>query len=111
MLDNVFLDEQYMKQQNTLAALIPLGERTIESIFRSCGSHLAGQPADQQIEEVKVEHIIQDKVIEKTNFDVMLLAIDAKSKIKVIKEVRSMCGLGLKEAKDMVEKLPGLLSK
>ena len=38
-----------------------------------------------------------------------LSAIDPASKIKIIKEVRSMFNLGLKEAKDMVEKTPCVL--
>ena len=39
---------------------------------------------------------------EKTEFDVILLAAGDK-KISVIKEVRALTGLGLKEAKDLVE--------
>ena len=35
-----------------------------------------------------------------------LVKFDAASKIKVIKEVRAITGLGLKEAKDLVEKAP-----
>ena len=46
---------------------------------------------------------------EKQNYDVELFAIDAAQKIKIIKEVRSMFNLGLKEAKDMVEKTPCVL--
>lgn len=42
---------------------------------------------------------------EKSEFDVVLTAAGA-SKINVIKEVRSITGLGLKEAKDMVEGAP-----
>ena len=42
---------------------------------------------------------------EKTEFDVVLAAIGDK-KINVIKEVRSITGLGLKEAKDLVEGAP-----
>jgi len=42
---------------------------------------------------------------EKTEFDVILSAIGDK-KIQVIKEVRAMTGLGLKEAKDLVESAP-----
>ena len=42
---------------------------------------------------------------EKTDFDVVLSAAGA-SKINVIKEVRSITGLGLKEAKDLVEAAP-----
>ena len=44
-------------------------------------------------------------VEEKTEFTVMLLAAGDK-KIEVIKEVRAITGLGLKEAKDLVEGAP-----
>ena len=42
---------------------------------------------------------------EKTEFDVILTAAGA-NKIAVIKEVRTITGLGLKEAKDLVEGAP-----
>ena len=42
---------------------------------------------------------------EKTEFTVMLMAAGEK-KIEVIKEVRALTGLGLKEAKDLVEGAP-----
>ena len=42
---------------------------------------------------------------EKTEFDVVLTVAGA-SKINVIKEVRTITGLGLKEAKDLVEGAP-----
>ena len=42
---------------------------------------------------------------EKTEFTVMLAAVGDK-KIEVIKEVRALTGLGLKEAKDLVEAAP-----
>jgi large subunit ribosomal protein L7/L12 len=44
-------------------------------------------------------------VEEKTEFDVILTAAGEK-KINVIKEVRAITGLGLKEAKDLVEGAP-----
>ena len=43
---------------------------------------------------------------EKTEFDVILAGIDAAKKIGVIKVVRELTGLGLKEAKDLVEGAP-----
>mgnify|MGYP001148922693 CR=1 FL=1 len=44
---------------------------------------------------------------EKTEFDVVLTAVDAAQKIKVIKVVREVVsGLGLKEAKEIVEGTP-----
>ncbi|MCP4682111.1 MAG: 50S ribosomal protein L7/L12 [Desulfobacterales bacterium] len=44
--------------------------------------------------------------VEKTEFDVVLTSIGDK-KIQVIKAVRSITGLGLKEAKTMVDAAPG----
>ena len=44
-------------------------------------------------------------VEEKTEFDVVMTAFGAE-KIKVIKEIRGITGLGLAEAKAMVEKAP-----
>ena len=46
-----------------------------------------------------------EAVEEKTEFDVILAAAGEK-KINVIKEVRTITGLGLKEAKDLVESAP-----
>ncbi|KAI3451003.1 hypothetical protein Pfo_007668 [Paulownia fortunei] len=49
---------------------------------------------------------------EKTAFDLKLEGgFDAAVKIKIIKEVRACTDLGLKEAKDLVEKAPTLLKK
>lgn len=43
---------------------------------------------------------------EKTEFDVVLEEVPADKKIAVLKVVRSLTGLGLKEAKEMVEAAP-----
>jgi len=45
-------------------------------------------------------------VEEKTEFTPVLKAFDAAKKIAVIKEVRAVTGLGLKEAKELVEGAP-----
>ncbi|HGJ5858027.1 50S ribosomal protein L7/L12 [Arsenophonus nasoniae] len=47
---------------------------------------------------------------EKTEFDVILSAIGA-NKVAVIKAVRTATGLGLKEAKDMVESAPATIKE
>ncbi|KAI3983165.1 hypothetical protein MKX01_030887 [Papaver californicum] len=52
-----------------------------------------------------------DVVVEKVAFDLKLEKFDAAVKIKIIKEVRSFTDLGLKEAKDLVEKAPVVLKK
>jgi large subunit ribosomal protein L7/L12 len=47
----------------------------------------------------------EEEVEEKTDFDVILTAAGDK-KIQVIKEVRALTSLGLKEAKDLVDNAP-----
>ncbi|KAJ1420861.1 Ribosomal protein L7/L12 [Sesbania bispinosa] len=54
---------------------------------------------------------VEEKKAEKTAFDVKLEKFDASAKIKVIKEVRAFTNLGLKEAKDLVEKVPVVLKQ
>lgn len=46
---------------------------------------------------------------EKTSFKVVLKSFPAASKIKVIKEVRTILGLGLRESKTLVESAPATL--
>ena len=50
-------------------------------------------------------------VEEQTEFNVILKAFDESKKIAVIKEVRAVTGLGLKEAKDLVEGAPKTLKE
>ncbi len=50
-------------------------------------------------------------VEEKTEFDVVLTGFDAAAKIKVIKAVREITGLGLAEAKGAVEGAPTTLKE
>ena len=47
---------------------------------------------------------------EKTSFDVILKAAGA-NKLQVIKKVKELTGLGLKEAKDLVDKAPGTVKE
>jgi large subunit ribosomal protein L7/L12 len=49
---------------------------------------------------------VAEKPAEKTEFTVSLDSYDAAKKINVIKVVRELTGLGLKEAKDLVEGAP-----
>lgn len=53
----------------------------------------------------------EEKKQEKTVFELKLESYEAASKIKVIKEVRGFTDLGLKEAKDLVEKTPSIIKK
>ena len=73
------------------------------------GQAAGGAPAGDGAGAVAEEK--QEEAKEKTHFDIELTSFDATSKIKVIKEVRAIFGLGLKEAKEMVEGAPVWLKK
>ena len=53
----------------------------------------------------------EEKKPEKTVFEIKLESYEASAKIKIIKEVRGFTDLGLKEAKDLVEKTPSVLKR
>ena len=48
----------------------------------------------------------EEEVEEKTEFDLMLDEVPADKKIAILKVVRGLTGLGLKEAKELVESAP-----
>jgi large subunit ribosomal protein L7/L12 len=50
-------------------------------------------------------------VVEKTEFDVILKDAPADAKLKIVKEVKTVLGLGLKEAKDLVDGAPAPLKE
>lgn len=56
-------------------------------------------------------NVEEEVVVAKTSFDLKLTGFDSKDKIKVIKEIRAITGLGLKEAKELVEGVPKTIKK
>jgi len=74
-----------------------LGVSASAPVMAMAGGAAAGAPAEE--------------VEEKTEFDVILTEFEPKAKIKIIKEVRSITGAGLKDAKSMVETLPSTLKE
>ena len=79
-----------------------LGRKVFPGEFGGAGGAVGGGGEAAAVEEV---------VEEKTIFDLKLVGFDAKAKIKVIKEVRAIAGLGLKEAKELVESAPKVVQK
>eukprot|EP00879_Flechtneria_rotunda_P014318 GHRR01014958.1.p1 GENE.GHRR01014958.1~~GHRR01014958.1.p1 ORF type:complete len:186 (+),score=65.81 GHRR01014958.1:1619-2176(+) len=63
-----------------------------------------GMPAAPAAAAAPEQPVEQKK--EKTEFDVKLESFTPEGKIKVIKEIRAITNLGLKEAKELVEKAP-----
>jgi large subunit ribosomal protein L7/L12 len=54
---------------------------------------------------------VVEEVEEKTQFNVMLDEVPADKKIAVLKVVRTLTGLGLKEAKELVESAPKMVQE
>lgn len=51
------------------------------------------------------------KAPEKTAFDITLKMFPAETKIKLIKELRSVCGLSIQKAKTAIDKCPGVIAR
>ncbi|MCH7542621.1 MAG: 50S ribosomal protein L7/L12 [Proteobacteria bacterium] len=64
-----------------------------------------GVSATAPVAVVAAPAAAEEAAVEKDEFDVVLASYGEK-KINVIKEVRALTGLGLKEAKDLVEAAP-----
>ena len=96
----------WFKQQELMAQLGPF--------MGSMGGMGGGGGATPQ-QAAKAEEPVKAaepaKPTEKTHYDIELVKFDQAQKIKVIKEVRALFGLGLKEAKDVVEGCPVWLKK
>ncbi|SCU80680.1 LAME_0B04170g1_1 [Lachancea meyersii CBS 8951] len=71
------------------------------------GAVPAGGAAPAAVEEAKEEEVKEEKTI----FSIKLESFDAKSKPKVIKEVKNLLGLSLVEAKKFVEAAPKVLKE
>nr|AYO28233.1 ribosomal protein L12 [Synura sphagnicola] len=54
---------------------------------------------------------VAEAVEEKTQFDVILDSVPADKKIAILKIVRNVTGLGLKESKDIVDNVPKVLKE
>lgn len=62
------------------------------------------------VEEAAPEPVKEKKKVEKNSFDVKLAAYKPDIKIKLIKELRAVTNLALKEAKDAIDKAPGIVA-
>jgi large subunit ribosomal protein L7/L12 len=69
-------------------------DTNIQTNFSSTGSISVNQKKDEQIIE------------EQTEFDVIIKEVPTAKRITVIKVIRSLTSLGLKEAKDLIESVP-----
>lgn len=71
----------------------------------------AGAGAAPAAQAAPAEEEVKEEVEEKTIFSIKLESFDAKSKPKIIKEVKGMLGLSLVESKKFVESAPKVLKE
>ena len=95
----------WFKQQELMSSLGPFMGQMGMAMGGGGGQAAAGG----QAEAAPAEEEAAPK--EKTHYDIELTKFDPASKIKVIKEIRSIFTLGLKEAKETVEGAPVWLKK
>ena len=91
----------WFKQQEMLARLGPVMG------MQGSGAQAAPAAVAAKVEEKPKE----EEAKEKSHYDIELSKFDPTKKIAIIKEVRALLGLGLKEAKEMVEGAPVWLKK
>ncbi len=98
MLEVSDLTEVLRKRLNIQGGGMPMGFAMPAAMGAAPGAAPSGDAAPAGAEE-------------KTDFTVKLSGFDAASKIKVIKEVRAITDLGLKEAKELVEGAPAVIKE
>ncbi len=82
--------------------------KTIEEVFGVDTSVSVGSVGAAIIQAAPVA---AEVVEEKTAFDILLSEVPADKKIAILKIVRNVTGLGLKESKDIVDNVPKLLKE
>lgn len=75
----------------------------VDASISSSPAMIMSAPSNAKAEDQAVE--------EKTEFDVIIQDVPTAKRITVIKIVRSLTSLGLKEAKDLIESLPKVISE
>jgi large subunit ribosomal protein L7/L12 len=95
--------DQILEQLKTLSLLE--ASELVKQIEEAFGVSAAA-PAGGMMMMAPGAATAAEPVEEKTEFDVVLDSVPADKKIAVLKIVRELTGLGLKEAKDLVEAAP-----
>ena len=100
------MEEKKMTTQEIIEVIKGLSVLELNELVKACEEEFGVSAAAG----VVVAAGPAEEVEEKTEFDVELTEIGAQ-KVKVIKEVRAITGLGLKEAKALVDEAPKLVKE
>ncbi|QOV24182.1 50S ribosomal protein L7/L12 [Anabaenopsis elenkinii] len=96
--------DQILEQLKTLTLLE--ASELVKQIEEAFGVSAAAPAGGMMMMAPGAAAAAAEPVEEKTEFDVVLESVPADKKIAVLKIVRELTGLGLKEAKDLVESAP-----
>jgi large subunit ribosomal protein L7/L12 len=105
------------KIKNTMADIKALAESLVNLTVKQVNELAAILKDDYGIEPAAAAPVMMaggggaaaaEVVVEKTEFDVILQSAGA-NKLNVVKEVKNLTGLGLKEAKDLVDSAPAAI--
>jgi ribosomal protein L7/L12 len=106
-VDNLY--EAYFNQQEYMANFV---EWLAKQPKADLGLGLGAAPTSNiKKPEEKKEEVKKEEKKEKLIYDIELTSFDQAKKIALIKEVRAYTNLGLKEAKELVEKAPTTIMK
>ena len=90
--------------------LVNLTVKEVSELAEILKSEYGIEPAAAAVAVAAGPAAAAEVVEEKTSFDVILKSAGA-NKLQVVKAVKELTGLGLKEAKDLVDAAPGELKK
>jgi large subunit ribosomal protein L7/L12 len=82
--------------------------KTIEDVF---GVDTSVSVGGGGVVVAQAAPVAAEVVEEKTAFDILLSDVPADKKIAILKVVRNVTGLGLKESKDIVDNVPKILKE
>ncbi len=97
-----------MSTQEFIDAIKELTVLELNDLVKACEEEFGVSASANMVVAVQGDGASQEE--EKTEFDVELTEV-GPNKVKVIKVVREVTGLGLKEAKDLVDSAPKVLKE
>jgi len=90
--------------------LVNLTVKEVNELAEILKSEYGIEPAAAAVAVAAAPAAVEEAVEEKTSFDVILKSPGA-AKLAIVKAVKELTGLGLKEAKDLVDSAPSELKK
>lgn len=104
----------FLVQQEMLKRIYPLGAENTMSLIEKMAEKYCPEMLNAQTPEAAAPQEEAPKEVaapQKSNFDIEISGYDSAKKIGTIKEVRAILGLGLKEAKELIDSVPAVARK